>query len=54
MEIKRNLSQQQQALFDTETLGKFLRANHNNLEETLKNLKDFVAWQNELDEDVNL
>ena len=53
MELKRNLSQKQQALFDTETLGKFLHANNNSLEETLKNLKDFVAWHDELDQDVH-
>lgn len=35
-------------------MGKFLRANHNNLEETLKNLKDFVAWHNELDREVSM
>lgn len=52
VELKKNLSQKQQELFDSESLGKFLRANHNNLEETLKNLKDFAAWHNEIDRDV--
>lgn len=49
IQLKQNLSLDTQNLFDNETYERFLIANQNNIEETLKNLKDFAAWQDELD-----